>query len=363
MARALYFYDPKSQNYIGEFPHDPEVGFVASRRGIRRKLCNAADVEHLSNDQTKNYVWEIYLQVERELRNKQLRKQREKEEKQRAKKKLSVSTALELWEAELKAFGKSADTVSNYTRSVKLYLEAVEDHPLREFDRDCNVQFYKFLASRPKDKHSSEPLSPATQNKHMRHLSAFLAWAKKSEFIDKKHLLEKARVPDKDMDTYEVADLTRARQLLEKRLAEYTRPKDIIAARNMLRAFMVATQTILRLGAIWSLPLSAIDMKRRVIRIQEVKALGWVPKKMKFPNKPINDTLFKFLQQDLASRSPREKWFLDKGDGSQWHLDKSNISHYAAALFKELGLPRIKPFHHAFRATMIGCSLSLITDS
>ena len=155
------------------------------------------------------------------------------------------------------------------------------------------------------------------------------------------------------MDTYEVADLTRARLLLEKRLAEYTRPKDIIAARNMLRALMLATQTILRLGAIWSLPLSAIDMKRRVIRIQEVKALGWVPKKMKFPNKPINDTLFKFLQQDLASRSPREKWFLDKGDGSQWHLDKSNISHYAAALFKELGLPRIKPFHHAFRATMI----------
>ena len=197
MARALYFYDPKSENYIGEFPHDRDLGFVASRRGIRRKLCDASDVDHLPPEKLKAHIWELYLKMERELRNKQIRKQREKEEKQRAKKKLSVSAALERWEAELKALGKSADTVSNYTRSVNLYLEAVDDHPLREFDRECNIQFFHFLATRPKDKHSKEPLSPATQNKHMRHFSAFLVWAKKSELIDKQYRLEKARVPDK----------------------------------------------------------------------------------------------------------------------------------------------------------------------
>ncbi len=55
---------------------------------------------------------------------------------------------------------------------------------------------------------------------------------------------------------------------------------------------------------------------------------------------------------DLAGRSRKEKWFLDKGDGRQWHADTSNISHYAAKIFNEVGLPYIKPFHWGFRATM-----------
>ena len=83
---------------------------------------------------------------------------------------------------------------------------------------------------------------------------------------------------------------------------------------------------------------------------------------MKFPNKPINDHLFEFLKDDLSKRSPKEKWYLDKGNGEQWLKERGNISIYAAKIFTAIGLPRIKPFHHGMRATMITWLLHNGTD-
>ena len=349
MARALYFYDPASKNFIGEFPHDPEVGFIASRRGIRRKLCSASDVDHLAEDALERYVWELYLAKERTIRDKQRKDKTKKDKNRQARKRMLVSTAKVNWEKELRTTNHNR-TVKEYVRSVDMYIEAVGDHELRDFSRKNNIQYFEYLSSM---KYCDKVISKTTQNKHMRHLNIFLNWAYDHEILDKRHRLKKAVSPNKDMDTYTLFDLKRARALIKDKLNTYTRPKDIRAAKNMDRAFMLATQTLLRLGPIWALRLSDIDLKRRVIRIRDVPELNFYPKKMKFPNKPINDYLFEFLKFDLSKRSPKEKWFLDKGDGEQWLKDRGNISIYAAKIFTAIGLPRIKPFHHGMRATMI----------
>ena len=107
------------------------------------------------------------------------------------------------------------------------------------------------------------------------------------------------------------------------------------------------------MGAVWSLRLDRIKLSRRIIQIRDNTKLNWVNKANKWPDKPINDRLYQFLEQDLKNRSAHEVYFLDNGKGQPWC---SSISYMGTSMKKvqmELGLPDVKPFHHAFRATMI----------
>ena len=115
----------------------------------------------------------------------------------------------------------------------------------------------------------------------------------------------------------------------------------------------MCTQALLRVGAVWSLRLDRIKLSRRIIQIRDNTKLNWVNKANKWPDKPINDRLYQFLEQDLKNRSAHEVYFLDNGKGQPWC---SSISYMGTSMKKvqmELGLPDVKPFHHAFRATMI----------
>ncbi|KEQ15695.1 hypothetical protein GZ77_03745 [Endozoicomonas montiporae] len=293
---------------------------------------------------------DLYEEAANKLKGEQEQKEETRKKQKADKRRMTVQQARDLWKDELSVTNDDK-TVKLYVRSVDYYLKALGNHEVRDFNRGSNVKFIKHLKQLP-GKQAGSTMAPASQNMHVRHLGIFLRWCYAHEIIDKRHELKMPQVPKKDMETYSVSELGKAKSLIIKRMDEYTRPKDLCAINNMYRAFMLATNTLLRLGAIWSLPLSAIDLKQRIIRIRNVPELKWQPKKMKFPNKPINDQLFEFLKQDLAGRSRREKWFLDKGDGSQWLTDSSNISHYAAKIFNDVGLPYIKPFHWGFRATM-----------
>jgi integrase len=73
-------------------------------------------------------------------------------------------------------------------------------------------------------------------------------------------------------------------------------------ARNLYRSFMLATNCLMRVGAIYALPLDAIDLEARVIRVRDVPELGWKNKGSKWPNKPISQRLYEFLKEDLANR-------------------------------------------------------------
>ena len=346
--RKLFF--KASTGWMGEFM--PKSGWQAGKRGIRKKLIAFKDCSHLSGKDLKHLLVSLYQKQQQDiLEASDKKKEAIKNEKQRLKQ-LTVNEARDKYLLELKQLGKSNGTISYYSKSINLYIKSEGNHLLKKFDRDHNLNFFEFLRNY-KVTVSGRTMAPATQNKHMRHVNAFLFWAYRAELVDKKFFLEKASVPDQDMETYDLDDLMRAKALIEQRIHTYTKPQSLCAAKNMLRAFMMATHTVLRLGAIWSLPLFNIDMERKIIRIREVNELNWHPKKMKYPNKPINVILYDFLKQDLDNRNSSERWYLDRGNGQQWSKDISNISAYARAVFDELGLPRIKPFHHGFRATMI----------
>ena len=347
MSRKRYRKD--RGNWVGQFP--PPGGWQRGRNGVRRVLCSVDSIAHLSTEEQGDHLTRLYENVRDQLKSGQERADQDRKKQRQDKRRMPLLKARALWKSELEVTN-DGETVGMYIRSLDYYIEAVGNHEVRDFDRQKNITFLKFLKQQP-GKSAGSTMAPATQNRHIRHLGIFLRWCFAHDIIDKRHELKMPSVPKKDMETYSIDDLRRARQFIEDRCQEYIRPQDVCAIVNMHRAFMLATNTLLRLGAIWSLPLANIDMKRRVIRIREVPSLGWKPKKMKFPNKPINDALYEFLKQDLANRSPKERWFLDKGDGRQWSADKSNISNYASTIFAELNLPAIKPFHWGFRATMI----------
>ncbi len=116
----------------------------------------------------------------------------------------------------------------------------------------------------------------------------------------------------------------------------------------------MARHTLLRVGHIWSLKLDCIDLEHEQIRIRENIELDWKPKGMKWPNKHINETLMKFLKDDLANRDPSERYFLDKGNGRPWYANHENLSKPMREACNELGLPQsVKPFHWGIRATYI----------
>ncbi|WP_257274330.1 site-specific integrase [Endozoicomonas sp. SESOKO4] len=348
MAAARKRYKKDRGNWVGQFP--PPGGYQRGRNGIRRVLCSEASIAHLDKEEQSARLWELYEKTADQLKADQAKEEEILKKQKQEKKRMTMRQARDEWKDEL-TITNDEKTVNLYVRSIDYYLKAAGNHEVRDFDRKKNILFIKYLKKQP-GKVDGTTMSAATQSTHVRQLGIFLRWCFAHDIIDKRHELKIPTVPQKDMETYTVEDLSRAKQLILQKMAEYTRTDDVCAITNMYRAFMMASNTLLRLGALWSLPLSAIDMKRRIIRIREVPELGWKPKKMKFPNKPINDQLYDFLKQDLANRSRKEKWFLDKGDGRQWHSDTSNISHYATKIFREVGLPYIKPFHWGFRATM-----------
>lgn len=348
MSRKLFF--ERADNWIGEFPHDPEAGWITGRRGLRRTLCKVSSLTGLSHDEKIKQLMILYNAKATEIRNAQFKAEEQKKKKQRERKKLTIRQASNLWLDEVKATNNIRSWKS-YDQTIGIYLQLVGNHPLADFDRERNIEFYKALQGR--EYGGGKSISNTTQNKHMRQLQAFLNWAYNHEYIQRQINLKKAPVPLKDMDTIEISELIMVREHLEKAIASETNPRRLHRLQNLYRAFKMATNCLLRLGAIWSLKLEQIDLKRREIRIRDNAELGWTNKKFKWPNKPINDSLFEFLEQDLASRPPEHRYFLDNGKGGPWHSRTDRITAAMKEIFKELDLPDIKPFHHGFRATMI----------
>ncbi len=113
------------------------------------------------------------------------------------------------------------------------------------------------------------------------------------------------------------------------------------------------TQALLRVGAVWSLRLDHIKLSRRTIQICDNLDLNWTNKAHKQPDKPINDKLYKILKQDLKNRPPEHVYYLDNGCGQPWYQATGEMGRAMKKVQQKVGLPDVKPFHEAFRATMI----------
>jgi len=348
MARSLFH--KERGKWIGEFPHDPELGFQSGRRGIRRVLCEIEDIEGLSRDAKIKRLIELYSKKQAELKRQKQESEKQKKLALKEKKKQTVKQASRTWLKDVEVLN-SKKTHQDYTKSISLYLQCCGDHVLNDFERSHNVKFYKFLTTIITNR--GTVLSSASQNRHMRHLGTFLNWAYDTEIMDRHIKLKSASVPKKDMETYTIEELFILRDHIIKRKENAESSQERLHMTNIFRAFKLATASLLRLGAIWSLRLDHIDIDKKIIRIRDNKELEWVNKKNKWPNKPINDDLLTFITEDIEARSASEVYYLDNGKGKPWYADRGDISKLASALCKECGLPNIKPFHWGMRATMI----------
>lgn len=350
MSRKLF--SKRGDKWVGEFP--PEGGWQKGRRGVRRTLCSVDSLKALPDMERQMRLMDLYQEEARDiLRAREVEKEKLKQKKQE-RKRFTVLNAKRLWMESVKAETNNKNTIQGYQKSVDHYVAANGNHVMAEHDNEHHTRYLNYLKSDAE--HRGRKLSVGTQNKHVRHFRIFVGWCYDFGILNRVPRLKAPTVKKKDMDTYELEDLEKIRRHIESELAAGLETGNQILIRNMknaLRVWWLATYSLMRLGAIWALPLSNIDLKRDIIKIRDNPELDWENKKNKWPNKPIGKKLKAFLTADLKGRDKKEKFYLDKGDGQPWYYDRGDISTFFGELCVACDLPKLKPLHHGFRATMI----------
>ncbi|MBL4755835.1 MAG: site-specific integrase [Flavobacteriales bacterium] len=350
MARKSIFFDDKRNTYVGEFPRDALVGFEKDRRGIRRTLCKQRDLVGLTEIQINQHLSNLYSIKQQEFSNEKSHKEAAKKQAKRQKKTYTIRQANKLWMAEMKVT-RAKKTVGQYQNTIDYYLDANGNHVVNDFTLDHSTEFWNHLQTR--EKQGGGFFSLENQATHIRKFNTFLNWCYDHEIMDRMHRLKRPKVPKRDMQTYDVEELLRLGQHIQTKIIETTDTARKRGYINIFRAFMLATNTALRLGPIWALKIDNIELDKRLVQIRDNKELDWQNKGVKWPDKPINEDLYNFLVKDLALRDPQERYFLDNGKGKPWRADRSDISKWMSTLCQDIGLAKIKPFHWGMRATII----------
>jgi integrase len=338
---------------IGIYPEDFERGHMPGRRGIVRVLCQKSEVENLSIDDRTHQLNRLYFAKEHEIRKEQLDARLKIETNQKQKKVTSFKEASSIWLEEVKAT-RSDKTYRSYKNTIDLYINYVGNHRFVLFDRSKNMAFLTALTKVPCHKNTGDFINPTTQNMHMRQLQVFSNWGYDREYLDKQINLTKAKVIRKDMEIYSQEDLQSLGNYLLDKVNSDTKGRETLVYKNLYRAYMLARHTLVRVGHIWALKIENIDLERGEIRFTENKDLDWKPKAMKWPIKPINNTLREFLKDDFAQRGPDDIYYLDNDKGKPWHDDKGSISKLMRKKVDHLKLPKeVKPFHGGLRGAGI----------
>ncbi|WP_221800556.1 tyrosine-type recombinase/integrase [Oceanobacter mangrovi] len=346
-------FEDKHGNLCGEYPHDPAVGFVSGKRGLRRRLVPVDEREALPEHKAMELALKRYALTEHEIRDIQSANDAKKRAEEYALKHLTFSVASRRWLDQINN-SHSDRTVKIYGQTMRLYLELVGDHRLREFGRSHNVAFSDALAKLPSTRTPEKPISVSTQHMHLRHLANFLRWSYDNELMEKQINIKKPKLPEQEMEVFSLEQLQQLKSFLTDKIDHAEPGRDLINAKNLMRAFMLATNCLLRVGAIAHLPLTNIDLDGALVKIRDVPERNWKNKACKWPNKPINSQLLAFLQSDLNGRGKRERWYLDDGNGRPWLADHSHVSTHMTKACREAGLPGgVKPFHWGMRAAMI----------
>lgn len=348
MSRKLF--SKHRGNYIGFFP--PKGGWQNCRKGIQRTLCSIDSLANLSEPERMIQLTEIYSRKARKILDEQYQKEQERKKKEQ-RKFWTVEQAIQLWVTAVKVHC-TEKTVNMYMRSVSLYVTACGNHKMSEYDNDKYLDFLKYLKNEAS--YRGRKLADTTIHTHVRHFKNFLLFCKDKKIIGEFERLKMPHLPKKDMRTLTMEQLNKIERHIVVALTIAEMDSDLKSIRNMknmLRAFMMGTQMIGRVGTMWSLKLEYIDLESRMVYIRDNPELKWKNKWKKHPDKPMTDELYDFLKKDLSERGKHERYYLDKGNGEPWFLDKGDVSTFASKLFKQLNLPKIKPFHWGMRATII----------
>jgi integrase len=153
---------------------------------------------------------------------------------------------------------------------------------------------------------------------------------------------------------------------LEKSQSDCRTPKGRLYL-NHLRAWMLLENCGLRLSEVWSLPLENIDVSNAEIRISDIDADGGRNNrgkkfKIRFRVKGrygqgriayMSQDVVGFLEKDKALRGPRERWFLDRGDGSNLYANPNALGRALERHQEACGIKGEAKRTHSYRATVL----------
>lgn len=237
-------------------------------------------------------------------------------------------------------------TLSEYRRTCNYYIEFCGDHPLRKFRKHHATKFQTALQQRG--------LSDAGIRKHQTHLQTFLSWCWCEELLDRPVKVSKVRVTRHSPKIYSPEEVNALRTAIQDAVENAANSYLRKCARNHLRVFMVARNTVLRNSEVLNLPLRHIHLNEGVLQIAAVPESNWNPKNRQERIVPMNPELVKFLESDLEQRGKQERWFLDDGQGGQVYSSNCQLSQAFRRHVSRCGLEQDgrKPLH-ALRATGI----------
>lgn len=233
----------------------------------------------------------------------------------------------------------SENTRQQYAYAVDQFLQY---HP------EKTVADLKATSTRPMIRSLTEQgRSANTIRSYIKAVQIMLKYAEREEIVTKSLKLEQPSAEKRNIRIYSEEELDMIEDYL-KRMDEF-KPE----IRNRYRCHMMLRYLGLRAGEVWSLRLDNIDMHEEVVTLKQVKELGWKPKKGKEAQLPIVGKLKTFLLEDLKNRDPKERYYLDKGDGHTYTVDVSTLNTIMHRVMVRLGLQDAAKTLHGYRASAI----------
>lgn len=312
-------------------------GIPYGANGIRKKLCKVREYEYRAGNKKRSsveiekYVGDLYTKKLEEILTTE----------QNTKKDLSIKEASELWLDSLRKKKVKANTIKHYNCCLNWYFNILPNHSIHNFKKD----YYDELVSNIQG-------TPATVNSYLGAYSRLYLWLLNREYITKRIEFPRIRSTKKQPRIYKENDLDLISQYLLERCQVRNKAHRIMAI-NAYRYHVMASNTGMRPGEIWALPLSCIDMQERVIYIRDQQmdsSPTWTVKERKEKTIPINDTLYMFLKKE--QRRKAEVFYLDKGNGTRHWKTVNCITHAYYYIKKEVGIGGQKPLH-GYRSTVL----------
>ena len=175
-----------------------------------------------------------------------------------------------------------------------------------------------------------ETCQPTTVRTRLTHCKTFFKWCS-TRWDFTPPVFEKYHVPKREPDPYEIDEW--------KVMVKYCREN---GKKNLERLLMVQGLTGMRVKEIWKLTLEQMgevitaDTKGQQLDVKKV----------------VPEALSEFVQQDIAERGDRERYWLDKGDGRRAYADQNAIIKAVKNICDTLGISRRMPTH-GFRSMFI----------
>mgnify|MGYP003134415771 CR=1 FL=1 len=313
----------------------------------RKKRCRCKIYhEDLSECPT---VMEYLLVLHNDFEDR-LRKETLEIEYNKHKKTEMLNTAVSKYLAECRVLLKK-NTVIIYKRSLIVFQEWMPNQPLTSIEWLDKDDFIVFLKSKRHRHQKGYGFTNQTITSLLANVSSFFVWCFNKRLIEKelKWVGRKFRYTKPEQVPYtedlinELEDYFRFRISNPFGANQKLMISSIQSSQHILRSIVMARNTAMRIGEIWSLPLCNITKTDILIRDQD--ELNWSIKDHENRDIEINDDLGRFLT-DEDVRSENERWFLDNGHGYNRYVDPYSVStSLKRILVRDFNRNDIRPFH------------------